>query len=113
MQKSILPLFLAFLRRQIPRILEVISFLGIIQLLMPNTAVKLILLITTGLLVYWYLHEEGRVYLVEQIKNQFSLINLEHMNDQDVVKQWESHVVLTSLLVTALLGLVTYNLKLL
>ena len=112
MQKSVLPLYLAFLRRQIPRVLEVVSFLGVVQLIMDNTALKLILLIITGALVYWYLHEEGRVYLVEQIKNQFSLINLEHMNDDDVVKQWERHVVLTSLLVTALLGLITYNLRL-
>ena len=112
MAKSVFPTFVVFLRRQSPKLMALITFPGLLELILPNHAPKVFALLLTGAIVYFYLKEEGQVYLVGEIKNQFSRLNLEHASDENLSKDWQFYTFLTALYVTALLGVITYNVRL-
>ncbi len=104
-----MPVYSQFLRRQIPAVMAIITLPSVIQMLLPNQSVKALLLFVMMALTYWYLQEEGRVYLVGEIKNEFSAINMQHLSDENLSKDWQFYTVLASVLIGVVVGLITYN----
>jgi hypothetical protein len=112
MSKSVFPTFAVFLSRQAPKLMALVTLPAVIEMLLSNQAPKVLALFLTGFLLYSYLKEEGKVYLVGEIKNQFSPINLEHASDENLSKDWQFYIFLTALYVTVILALITYNIHL-
>ena len=111
MNNKYLELYLSFLKTEVPHIFQIMTLPSIFILAIPIHYINLLLIVLMALLLYLFLEEKLKSFLIEQVKNQFSSLNINKLHEEELTERWKAYAFLTVILLSALVGLLSYSFK--
>lgn len=103
-----LSLYFAFLRGEIPHVVQILTFAVLASLALPAQPSSLATLLACAVLLYLFLTEQARRFLIEQVRDQFSSLNVGKLREDEVAQRWQRYAFFTALIVSFLAAGIDY-----